>query len=301
MEFFSPLRYPGGKAKVSDFVQCLIKENALLDGTYVEPYVGGGSVALSLLFNEYVKDIYINDKDKSIYALWHSILYESEALCKLIKDTPVTVTNWFKLRDYQKDKNNIDLLNLGFSTFFLNRTNRSGILKAGVIGGYNQKGNYKIDVRFNKEDLIKRIRRIADYSDRIHLANEDAVTLVERLKTILPTNTLFYLDPPYYVKGKGLYMNYYNDQDHQDIAKAINKIENQKWIISYDNVPFITKLYSKHKQKTFELNYSASNSGKGEEIMIFCDSIFIPKHNLFNPKQSEDKQGSYREFSWVSK
>ena len=145
MEFLSPLRYPGGKAKVADFVQCLIKENALLDGTYVEPYVGGGSVALSLLFNEYVRDIYINDKDISIYAFWYSVLHESEALCKLIKDTPINVETWHKLKEIQSNKENVDLLNLGFSTFFLNRTNRSGILKAGVIGGYDQTGNYKID------------------------------------------------------------------------------------------------------------------------------------------------------------
>lgn len=282
MEFLSPLRYPGGKAKVADFVQCLIKENALLDGTYVEPYVGGGSVALSLLFNEYVRDIYINDKDISIYAFWYSVLHESEALCKLIKDTPINVETWYKLKEIQSNKENIDLLNLGFSTFFLNRTNRSGILKAGVIGGYDQTGNYKIDARFNKDDLIKRIQRIADYADRIHLSNEDAVTLVQRLNNELSHNTLFYLDPPYYVKGKGLYMNYYNDDDHRDIANVIDTIQNHKWIISYDNVDFIANLYLKYRQKTFELNYSASNSGKGKEIMIFSDNLVIPNHKLFN-------------------
>lgn len=281
MEFLSPLRYPGGKAKVADFVRCLIEKNALLDGTYVEPYVGGGSVALSLLFNEYVKDIYINDKDIAIYAFWHSVLHEPETLCKLIKDTPVTVETWFKLRDYQDKTDNVDLLHLGFSTFFLNRTNRSGILKAGVIGGYEQTGNYKIDARFNKEDLIKRIERIADYSDRIHLTNEDAVTLVQRLKKELPYNTLFYLDPPYYIKGKGLYLNYYNDNDHQNIANSISDFREHKWIISYDNVDFIANLYSMFRQKTFELNYSASNSGKGKEIMIFSDNLVIPSHKLF--------------------
>lgn len=282
MEFLSPLRYPGGKAKVADFVQCLIKENALLDGTYVEPYVGGGSVALSLLFNEYVRDIYINDKDISIYAFWYSVLHESEALCKLIKDTPINVKTWHELKEIQTNKENADLLNLGFSTFFLNRTNRSGILKAGVIGGYDQTGNYKIDARFNKDDLIKRIQRIADYVDRIHLSNEDAITLVQRLNNELAHNTLFYLDPPYYVKGKGLYMNYYNDDDHKDIAQVIGGIQNHKWIISYDNVDFIANLYSKYRQETFELNYSASNSGKGKEIMIFSDNLVIPNHKLFN-------------------
>ena len=242
MEFLSPLRYPGGKAKVADFVQCLIKENALLDGTYVEPYVGGGSVALSLLFNEYVSDIHINDKDISIYAFWYSALNNVDALCKMIKDTPLNVETWFN----------------------------------------DQTGNYKIDARFNKEDLIKRIQRIADYADRIHLTNEDAVSLVQRLKNELPYNTLFYLDPPYYVKGKGLYLNYYNDTDHQNIANTISEIANCKWIVSYDNVPFITSLYSKYRQQCFELNYSASNSGKGKEIMVFCDGIVIPKHKLFN-------------------
>ena len=284
MEFLSPLRYPGGKAKVADFVQCLIKENALLDGTYVEPYVGGGSVALSLLFNEYVSDIYINDKDISIYAFWYSVLNNTDALCQLIKDTPINVETWFKQKEFQQNKENgnADLLKLGFSTFFLNRTNRSGILKAGIIGGYEQTGNYKIDARFNKEDLIKRIQRIADYAERIHLTNEDAVTLVQRLKDGLPHNTLFYLDPPYYIKGKGLYLNYYNDKDHQDIANSIGDFREHKWIISYDNVDFIVDLYSKFRQKTFELNYSASNSGKGKEVMIFSENLVIPYHNLFS-------------------
>ena len=262
MEFLSPLRYPGGKAKVADFVQCLIKENALLDGTYVEPYVGGGSVALSLLFR-------------------YSALNNADALCKMIKDTPLNIENWFKQKEIQSNKENSDLLELGFSTFFLNRTNRSGILKAGVIGGYDQTGNYKIDARFNKDDLIKRIQRIADYADRIHLTNEDAVSLVRRLKNELPYNTLFYLDPPYYVKGKGLYLNYYNDTDHQNIAKSISDFKEQKWIISYDNVDFIVDLYSKFRQKTFELNYSASNSGKGKEVMIFSNNLVIPSHKLF--------------------
>lgn len=285
MDFLSPLRYPGGKSKVADFVQCLIKENALLDGTYVEPYVGGGSVALSLLFNEYVSDIYINDKDISIYAFWYSVLNNTDALCRLIKDTSIDVETWFKQKELQNNKENgdIDLLDLGFSTFFLNRTNRSGILKAGIIGGYAQTGHYKIDARFNKDDLIKRIQRIADYAERIHLTNDDAVVLVQRLKYELPCNTtLLYLDPPYYVKGKGLYLNYYNDTDHQNIADAIGEMVNYKWIVSYDNVPFIAHLYSKYRQQCFELNYSVSNSRKGEEIMIFCDDIVIPKHKLFN-------------------
>ena len=149
MSILSPLRYPGGKSKISNFFKQFVKDNGLLDGVYVEPYAGGASVALSLLFDEYVSKIIINDKDRSIYAFWHSVLYDTENLCRLIAETPVTMENWKKLRELQKvdKKDQASLLDLGFSTFFMNRTNRSGIIKAGVIGGYAQTGNYKMDAR----------------------------------------------------------------------------------------------------------------------------------------------------------
>lgn len=282
MDFVSPLRYPGGKAKVSPFVQELIIQNNLLDGTYVEPYVGGASVALTLLFNECVSDIYINDIDVSIYAFWYCVLKDSDRFCRLIHDTPINMEIWKKQRDVQSNKSQEDLLTIGFSTFFLNRTNRSGILNAGVIGGNDQTGNYKIDARYHKADLIRRIQRITEYSDRIHLFNMDAINFINGIAQDLSEKTLFYFDPPYYVKGKGLYLNYYNDTDHREIANAIKTLTRFKWIISYDNVEFITSLYSDFRQKIFELNYSASNSGKGKEVMIFSNNLIIPNHKLFN-------------------
>ena len=50
---------------------------------------------------------------------------------------------------------------LGFATFFLNRTNYSGVITGGPIGGFEQKGQWKIDARFNKKSLIDRIERIS--------------------------------------------------------------------------------------------------------------------------------------------
>lgn len=281
MDFFSPLRYPGGKGKVADFFKEIIHNNNLLDGVYIEPYVGGGAVALSLLMNEYVNRIIINDKDISIYAFWYSVLFETEALCKLISDTPVSIESWNKQRTIQQNKEKEDHISLGFSTFFLNRTNRSGILNAGVIGGNDQTGNYKIDARMNKEDLIRRIQKIASYSERISIYNEDAVRLVQHLDQNLPDNSIYYFDPPYYVKGKGLYMNYYVDKDHENIANIVYNIKEHKWVVSYDNVPFITNLYRDFRQQEFELNYYAGTVSKGKEVMIFSDNISIPEHKLF--------------------
>ena len=273
MTFYSPLRYPGGKGKLVGYFKQLIKENSLNGGVYVEPYVGGASIALSLLIEGYASKVIINDKDKSIFAFWYSVLNHSEELCKKIRETPISLEVWEKQKQVQKQKENIDLLTLGFSTFFLNRTNRSGILGAGAIGGKSQKGKWKIDARFNKEELINRIKKISLYKSKISLYNIDAVELVKKLKNRLPSKTLIYLDPPYYNKGKELYLNYYLDQDHKNIAEEINKTKKQKWIITYDDAKLIKKLYKDNKKINYYLRYSAGNNKQGNEVIIFSNNL----------------------------
>lgn len=277
MTFYSPLRYPGGKGKLAIYFKELFETNSLNGGIYVEPYVGGASIALSLLIEGYASKVIINDKDKSIFAFWYSVLNYSEELCSLIKKTPVNLNVWKKQKRIQKEKDNYDLLTLGFSTFFLNRTNYSGILNAGAIGGKSQKGIWKINARFNKKNLIKRIKKISLYKDKIKLYNMDAVELIKILKNKLPKETLFYLDPPYYNKGKELYLNYYLDRDHKLIAEEINKAKKQKWVITYDDVELIKQLYKKNKQINYSLVYSVGKLKKGKEIMIFSNNLKLLK------------------------
>jgi DNA adenine methylase len=280
MTFYSPLRYPGGKGKLANYFKQLFEENSLNQGIYVEPYVGGASIALSLLIEGYASKIIINDIDKSIFAFWYSVLNYNEELCELIKNTPLNIKTWRKQKQIQKEKENYNLLTLGFSTFFLNRTNRSGILNAGVIGGLNQKGKWKMNARYNKKDLIERIKKISLYKNKIELYNMDAVELIKMLKNKLPTKTLFYLDPPYYNKGKELYLNYYLDEDHKKIAEEINQTKKQKWIITYDDAKLIKELYSKNKKRSYSLTYSAGKSKKGNELIIFSENLKILKPML---------------------
>ena len=280
-KFVSPLRYPGGKLKVVDYVKQLMEVNDLIGGTYIEPYAGGASVALSLLFDKYAGKIKINDKDRAIYAFWYSVLNETEELCRMINDVPVTMDTWQVQHELQKHKE------LGFSTFFLNRTNRSGILNGGVIGGKNQLGTWKIDARYNKKDLIERIEHVAGYADLIELTSMDAVALIKRYKRTPAVKTFCYLDPPYYVKGQDLYLNYYRDEDHQDIAKAIKKFKGQ-WIISYDAVDFISELYKDYRQKEYYLSYSAGNPAKGKEIMVYSNGLLIPETEIVKFKRGKN-------------
>jgi DNA adenine methylase len=275
MEFYSPLRYPGGKGKVANYFKQIIRDNLLFDCTYVEPYAGGASIALSLLFNQYASSIIINDKDKSIYAFWYSVINNTDEFIRRIETCKVSVTTWKKQRAIQMRKKEEDLFSLGFSTFFLNRTNRSGIIRAGIIGGENQKGNWKIDARFNRKDLIKRIEKIALHKEQISVTNLDALSLVRTIEKNPRQKVLFYFDPPYYIKGKELYLNFYSHKDHVRVAEVIARLRNRNWIVTYDNIEEISKLYVDFRKRVFSLNYSAGKTAKGEELMIFSNDLFI--------------------------
>jgi len=283
MQFNTPLRYPGGKAKLTNFIKLVFEENDLLDGHYVEPYAGGAGIALALLYQSYVNTIHLNDLNPAVYAFWHSVLSNNEALCRLIHDTPVTMDEWVKQRNVMLNPKRHDKLALGFATFFLNRTNRSGILMGGVIGGKGQGGEWKLDVRFNKPDLINRVEKLALYSSRIKLYNLDAANLILTVLPNLPTKTLVYLDPPYYVKGKGLYQNHYTHEDHKAIAKQVQKEIKLPWIVSYDYAPEILEMYTKSRSIVYGLNYSAQDKYEGMEAMFFSKKLVIP--DVANPSK----------------
>jgi len=270
------LRYPGGKGKLAEYIKAIVLANDLSGGIYVEPYAGGSAVALELLQLDYVDEIHLNDLNRGVYAFWRSVLDYTDELVERIDQTAVTMDEWHRQKLVQVNANS-RVLDLGFATFFLNRCNRSGILKAGVIGGKDQKGTWKLDARFNKANLIKRIQAIKQYRNRIVLHREDAVDLVRALSKKLPSNTLFYLDPPYYIKGQGLYDNFYEHEDHQAVSKAMRKISKSKWIVSYDDVPEIREMYSDFRSLRYRLSYSAQRREQGGEIMFFCPDLEIPE------------------------
>lgn len=276
----SPLRYPGGKTSIWKMVSTIIKDNKLERGHYCEPYAGGCGLALSLLFKGYVHELHLNDIDRSIWAFWNAVLYETEAFIEKISLTEVTVEEWHKQRNVQLNKDNFSDFDLAFSSFFLNRTNRSGIiLKAGMIGGLKQEGNYKIDCRYNKKSLIDKIERIEKYKHRIHLYNLDALDFLDKTSVSLPKNSVYCIDPPYFEKGQTLYTNAYEKKDHEQISKKILKL-NRPWILTYDNADEIKKLYSGSKQYTFDLNYSAAEKKIGTELLIVSKKITISNELL---------------------
>ena len=272
---FSPLRYPGGKNRISGFIKVAIQNLNVKNCTYIEPFAGGAGVALSLLLDGTVDNIVINDYDKAIYSFWRAIKHETDRLIERIENTPITIEEWYKQKAIYSTSTSYSL-ELAFATLFLNRTNRSGILTAGPIGGYSQEGDWKLDVRFNRESLVAKIKDIASHRHNIFVYNKDIISLLRSYIPRFGEDVFIYFDPPYYNKGQKLYKNFFTPSDHQRIRDVITQEITTPWIITYDDVKAICDLYSAYDIRKFDLTYSAANKGTATELMIFSNTQFSP-------------------------
>lgn len=257
-----------------DLTASILRMNTLSCGIYAEPFAGGCGLALSLLYGGQVAEICINDLDRGIWSFWASVLDQNEAFIELVEATPVTIDEWHRQREALSAANT-GTLALGFATFFMNRTNRSGVIKGGgVIGGLDQSGNYKIDCRFNVEDLVRRLRRVSRYRDRIHLTNLDALDFLDHCSAF-PQRSLLFIDPPYFKKGPGLYASYYKAEDHALLSKRVKRLKTP-WLITYDDVPTIRALYDDTPQFGFDIRYSLNEKRTGNELLIAPSRLRVP-------------------------
>lgn len=262
----SPLRYPGGKSKMYRFVKEIIVKNNLNNSIYVEPFAGGYGLGLCLLCNEDLKHFIINDYDFHIYAFWKTLFNYTEDLIKFINEVTIDIYEWEKQKNIYNNYNNYSVIEVGCATLFLNRTNYSGILTSGPIGGFEQAGKYKISCRFNKKSLIERIMTLSKYKKRVEVFNLDAINLIKKLKPY-EKNIFYNFDPPYVEKGPTLYLNSFSEVDHRNLKDAVRKI-NSKWIMTYDNSPLIKDLYKDLFISQLTLDYSINNKRKGSELII---------------------------------
>lgn len=275
----SPLRYPGGKGSLYRFLTDLLDLNDLRGCTYYEPFAGGAGAALNLLYRDVVERVHINDADPRVYAFWSAVFKENDRFVERIHSVPLDIAEWHRQSEICTKPSGRKQFDLGFAAFYMNRCNRSGVLNgAGPIGGYEQQGKWRLDVRFARENLADRVIALGAMRRRILVTGLDAIDF---LKRFLPAGrgrakVFVYADPPYVDKGKRLYLNAYCAKDHSNFARYLGQQKTLPWLVSYDDAPLIRKLYRKHQMSMLPIRYSLQHKRAAEELLIAPHRLYIP-------------------------
>ncbi len=262
---YTPIRYPGGKTKLYPEIRAILEMNDLLGHPYAELFAGGAGLAVKLLLKGDVSSIVINDYDRAVYCMWDAIVNHAEEMCEFIDSAVLDIETWKKVRDMYQNHDGVGDFELGKAAFYLNRTNVSGILSGGVIGGLEQTGNYKMDVRFNRKTLKKKIMDIAARRDDIEVTRLDAEDFIDDR---MGDSELFaYLDPPYVQKGPGLYRSAFDEAKHRSLARKVGDARS-KWVVTYDADDLIDDIYGNYERGDLEISYTANVKTVGKEKII---------------------------------
>ena len=272
-----PLRYPGGKASLLNYIEKFITSNKISVQAILEPYAGSAAISIGLLSKGTISKAYINDSDQMIFAFWKTVMNNNKELIEMIDSLEVNLDAWFCYRKYLVDKplTKFNEKDVAMAFLFLNRTSYSGIVKAGPLGGKRQQSRYKIDCRFNKENLKKKIKSIEALSPKVKVFNMDGIQF---MKEIIRENedVLIYADPPYYNVGKLLYNQYFDDNKHIQLADYLKQIEEQPWLLSYNANKFIMNLYSDQKMVPIYLDYHTGPYRRNIMEYLFSNRVIPP-------------------------
>lgn len=250
--------------------------NSLGDTTIAEPFAGGSGASLNLLYLEEARKIYINDADLAIHDFWWTLVNRPQPFIDMLSRTRVSMAEWRRQREVYRNQGRVSRLRRGFSVFYLNRCNRSGIImNGGPIGGIKQTGNWKINARFNKPVLRQRCEKVAEYRDRICVAGDDGIKFIKSLDS---ESTFFFIDPPYFKKGHMLYLNSLDKGYHALLAAQMKTMSESAWVMTYDDCPEIRNMYRGWASiRPFSLRYAAAERRSGKEVLITPKWMELPK------------------------
>jgi DNA adenine methylase len=274
----TPLRYPGSKTWLVDYISKFLEYNNLEPEILAEPYAGSGAVAISLLNEGKIDRAFLNEKDPLIVAFWKSTLYHTEELIERIESTEINLSTWNSFRKYLTPEapKNYSTIDLGFAFFFFNRTNFSGIVTGGPLGGQRQQSKYSISCRFKRDYLVEKVRKIGNLRGKVKIYQGDGIRFLRKIqKRISNREVVYYIDPPYFKSGRDLYRKWFTEDDHIRLSEFLKLFE-PPWFLSYDDSEFIKSLYKKSKTQQIYADYQVWKYKRNVKELLFSNYVIPP-------------------------
>ncbi len=265
----SPFRYPGGKTWLVPHIRQWLGTLISKPDLFIEPFVGGGIVSLTVAFENLADRIVLVELDKDVAALWETMLSDdNDWLTNRIIEFDMTI-------DAVRQELSIppaDKKQHAFHTLIRNRTNHGGILAPGsglLKHGENGKG---IKSRWYAETLCKRISNIKYVRDKITFIQGDGI---EAIKEYAPQKSAaFFIDPPYTAgrngKRAGTRLYTHNALDHEELFFQAKKIRGEL-LMTYDNADEVIQIATRHGFMHKTISMMNTHHATMQELIIGHD------------------------------
>lgn len=284
--YVSPLRYPGGKARMAPWLTDIFESlvGPMDVEIWLEPFGGGAGAALTALTGGKVPEAWIVEANPALAAFWTAVMDDGPALAAQVETIAPSLAVFQESREKVRAALAGDTMNsfeLGLAAFILNRCSRSGMImpSVGPIGGKSQSGRDTINARFNGQALADRIRTVHALGNRFKVFAGDGISFLEDLPTSGVQDEVFcFVDPPYIGVGNDLYAIGMDDDLHERLAGALNRLT-APWLLTYDAHPRIPLLYPGSDVVEFDIPHTAGSSRVGTEYLVLGPGMQLPKSN----------------------
>lgn len=267
---------------MAPFLRHVIEAQRTRPVFYAEPFAGGAGAAMQLLSDGVVEHVALNDLNGGITSFWRAVFEENDRLAEAVRTAELSLGMWHQQREIQLDAQ-ADPFERGFATFYLNRTNRSGILGGRPIGGLEQTGTWKLDARFNKADLVARIRHLSSFRDRVTVTQNEGRLFLDALDGDR-TEKMIYVDPPYLKQGEDLYLANMLYRDHVNLARTLLRLKSP-WLLTYDRDDRIPEqFYPGLACAAFSISHTAAIQHLGKEYLVVPEHVRVDVLDGFGPR-----------------
>jgi len=263
------LRYPGGKTKLLNFLDEYLPKNNEILGNYIEPFIGGGSVFLS------IKPInaILSDLNNELIELYKGIRNFPNKVWENFCSFPEGRKAYYAIRDSDYYKQ--PLAFRAARTLYLNRTCFKGMWR------HSPNGNFNVGYGGEERRWVITHQNIVELSKLLKKAKL-TVSDFERVLDNVSDGDFIFLDPPYKPGQKELKESHYTyskftfeDQVRlSNKLRDISKLKDVRWIMTNSFHLEICNLYK-------DFNIVKIPKGTSDKIGIHTnDSKEILIYNL---------------------
>lgn len=267
------IKWPGGKRAL--LPQLLKRFPEKISGTYFEPFLGAGSVALAVTYPKKI----LSDTNSELINAFLTVRDRPEELIEMLKKIEHSKETYYSIRNWDREENfsDLDSVSRAARLIYLNKTGFNGLYRVNRLNRFNVPYGgdrlFKVDSELI-QDLSQEFQKNSKRAYRFKVSDfENALTKAKQ-------GDFVYLDPPYVPISKTAgFVDYsangFDLTEQRRLASFIERLTEKRVrvVLSNSNTKITKEIYG-HLGEIFEVSVNrqvaakSSSRTKAREVIV---------------------------------